>query len=308
MSLPFTNKKIIKENRSLQIQPNFTPYTGEGTSGSTCSGSITVEAAFVLVLFLFFYSAVLTLFPAMQIALEIQAAMEGAAEEISIMIYGLDQLEEGVQESQDGDWQESLRALAGRGITELYIRGKIVKSVGEERLNKSCIRGGSSGISLAGSALPNDQQVIDLCISYRISFPLFSEGVLEIPIRQRVYRRAWLGTGQTASAEDPESEAGIVYVTENGTVYHVSEACTHLRLSTRIVSRAEVSSYRSNDGSKYYPCERCAKYAGETVAVYITEEGNRYHTDLSCGGLKRTVTAVSKENTSLPACSRCGGG
>ena len=115
-------------------------------------------------------------------------------------------------------------------------------------------------------------------------------------------RKAWTGRFLT--------DAGAlryVIVTDNASVYHLTEACTYLSLTVRQVRLSEVEHLRNKDRAKYYPCERCAKgRSGE--GCYITTIGRRYHFDRNCSCLKRSWRWVPIENCSLPPCSRCGGG
>ena len=100
----------------------------------------------------------------------------------------------------------------------------------------------------------------------------------------------------------------IVFVTRTGTVYHTSNICSHIKISVREVDFLLVSNLRNKGGSKYYPCEYCArkKLSGK---VYITSEGNRIHKNKTCPGIKRTVTTMKKieaEARGLRPCERCG--
>ena len=96
-----------------------------------------------------------------------------------------------------------------------------------------------------------------------------------------------------------------VYVTETGLVYHRDYHCTHLELSIHMVLQSEIESLRNEGGGKYHPCQHCMKGAGG--GVYITDTGDRYHSSLSCSGLKRTIYAVPlSEVAGKGACSRCG--
>ena len=98
----------------------------------------------------------------------------------------------------------------------------------------------------------------------------------------------------------------FVIVTDNASVYHLTEACTYLSLSVRQVPRSEIGSLRNADGARYYPCERCAKGPGG-AGCFITYNGRRYHLDRNCSSLKRSWRWVPVEDCGLPACSRCGG-
>ena len=53
---------------------------------------------------------------------------------------------------------------------------------------------------------------------------------------------------------------------------------------------------RNESGGKYYPCELCGKKVSG-MGVYITNYGSKYHTSMSCGGLKRKIYAVPISET-----------
>jgi len=119
------------------------------------------------------------------------------------------------------------------------------------------------------------------------------------------YAHAW--TGYEIRGESGEiDEEEYVYITPNGSVYHRSRECTHLKLTVSSVDGNEISTYRNNSGSRYQKCQFCGSRAGKQL--YITPEGDRYHTTLGCPGLKRTVETVplSKVSNRAP-CSKCGG-
>ena len=123
---------------------------------------------------------------------------------------------------------------------------------------------------------------------------------------------AWTGKeyaneeGQ-AGSEEKEKEP-MVYVTENGSVYHKDIGCSYLDLSISHVSKNSAEGLRNHYGEKYSPCETCGKGQDQGGMVYITETGNRYHTLESCSGLKRTVRMEKQSHVSgkMHACSRCG--
>ena len=115
--------------------------------------------------------------------------------------------------------------------------------------------------------------------------------------------KGWTGYERAGFlAEDEET----VYITETGMVYHRDYHCNYLELSARMVPAEIVEDLRNESQGKYYPCERCA-HKGAGSGVYITDYGDRYHTSLSCSGLKRTIYAVPlSEAVGKGACSKCG--
>jgi uncharacterized CHY-type Zn-finger protein len=151
--------------------------------------------------------------------------------------------------------------------------------------------------------------IVEQSLSYPIIPYLWWSNYGWLLVEQRYYGYAWIGydVGQGASeGESGEKEAEYVYITETGTVYHVTMDCTHLSLSITSVSRNDVSALRNDSGAKYYQCERCADNGNATL--FITTSGDRWHGDVNCSGLKRTVTKISKEeavNQGYRGCSRC---
>ena len=98
-----------------------------------------------------------------------------------------------------------------------------------------------------------------------------------------------------------------MYVPETGVVYHKDYHCTYLEPSLRIVSGESLEALRNAGGGKYHACERCMGGAQSVGSVYITTYGERYHSTLSCSGLKRKIYAVPiTEIKGKGACSKCG--
>ena len=115
-------------------------------------------------------------------------------------------------------------------------------------------------------------------------------------------------TGRYYDENTGENKGNIlVFVTENGKVYHNDKACSHIKLSIKAVQYSEVKNLRNADGGKYYRCERCIK--GEPHGqVFITKEGRRIHSHKRCSGIKRTVRGMPlKEAKALGyrPCERC---
>lgn len=99
----------------------------------------------------------------------------------------------------------------------------------------------------------------------------------------------------------------MVYMTQYGTVYHKDRSCTHLSLSIQGIGMSEIAQIKNESGGRYLPCEYCGEN-GFVTYVFITNYGNRYHTSISCRGLKRYIKSVplSQLEGVLP-CKKCGG-
>lgn len=130
------------------------------------------------------------------------------------------------------------------------------------------------------------------------------EPVLEMPLamKERVTQtavcRGWIGFTELNQTELQ------VYKTEEGSVYHLYSDCTHLKLSIQSVSMEIAQKSKNEYGARYRECELCDGSYGETV--YITSEGNCYHSERTCSGLKRTLQTVSLSAVSdLGCCLRC---
>lgn len=117
-------------------------------------------------------------------------------------------------------------------------------------------------------------------------------------LTQSAVCRAWVGFTELGEQE------AYVYITPEGEVYHLTAACTHLALSTYRVSLEEAKVMKNEYGERYQCCERCRK-TPESL-VYITREGNRYHSEADCSGLKRTVRMVPLSSVAdRTCCLRC---
>ncbi len=117
-------------------------------------------------------------------------------------------------------------------------------------------------------------------------------------VTERAVCRAWIGFTEL------ETQEVYVYITPEGSVYHLNDECTHLKLSVQQVTMQKALGLKNEYGEKYDACELCEKNFG--VFVYITSEGSRYHSKRSCSGLKRTIRHVPLSSVKgRRCCLRC---
>jgi len=130
-----------------------------------------------------------------------------------------------------------------------------------------------------------------------ISYP--SSGTLAV----MTYRK-WTGYN-VISGDISREEEEYVYITEHGYSYHRSRNCSHLKVTIKAVASEDIDSLRNSSGGRYRPCEKCG--GNGTGILFITPDGDRYHSDAGCSGLKRTVKTVKlSEVGGRTPCSICG--
>ena len=153
--------------------------------------------------------------------------------------------------------------------------------------------------------IPKGDGTIQVDVSYRFVCEAVFFSEITMPVQQRFQFYPYIGeTDADLFAE--ENEKDIVYMTEHGTVYHESRACTYLNVVVRSVAASGVDAERNSYGRKYTLCERCDDR--EVMAtVYVSAGGTKYHLVASCPALKRTVMEKDRDEVvGVPACHKCG--
>ena len=259
-------------------------------------GSMTLEAAFVLPFFLFAVINILFAVNIIGIQSRINAALHQTGNKMAFAGY--------VYERTVGSALPD--SLTGVAMTSMYAKGQILEYIGRDYLNQSCVADGVGGISFAGSSVMENEDIIDLQVSYRVRPFSGIMGFNEFAVAQRYYGRAWTGYDVEQYVSDTKQNDPMVYITETGTVYHTDRNCTYLNPSVELVPAMMVGEKRNQSGSKYYPCEICGAAAG-MEQVYITKQGSSYHGRINCSGLKRTIYTVPLSQVDgRGMCSKCG--
>lgn len=233
------------------------------------TGSASVEASLVIPVFLL---AMIRLFLCFQSVLVEAQIYEAAAETA-----------------------EYMAETASVGVCDAavaYLR--FPRYIDEKKNVNQYVKYGEPGIQFLGSAMDGEDYIV-----LRTSYELKYLGARSFTIRKRAYTGAsW---SDATSEEEGETDA-YVYVTDRQSVYHVTRSCSYLTLEIRISSLQEAKT----DG--YIACAFCGEELRGTQ-VYVTEDGDCYHSSLRCSGLTRNVYRKKKsEVTGLGACSRCGNG
>lgn len=153
--------------------------------------------------------------------------------------------------------------------------------------------------------LPESDGAVQVRVSYRFVCEAVFFSKLAIPVQQCFRFYPYLGETNPDLLATEETE-DIVYMTEYGTVYHESRACSYLNVAVRSVAASGIAEERNSFGRGYTLCERCDNRTA-TETVYLSAGGTKYHLVASCSALKRTVMEKSRDEVAgVPACHKCG--
>ena len=249
--------------------------------------ALTAETAIALSVFLICMVSVLQYANVYTTAMKIAGAMTQTAEEMAIAAYTSEYFE--------------TDSILGVTLSSAFAAMGVTSRTGDLSTTRN--------FNMMFSSILEENDMIDLTAVYQ---PRSDFGLMRLPgifFLQAAKVRGWTGRegSEGSGGSDSHShESEMVYVAENGVVYHKDPNCSHIHLHISRVSRAAVAGLRNEYGETYHSCERCGAAAGGSV--YITTDGNRYHSSLTCSGLSRTVHTVSlSEAGTLRPCSRCGG-
>ena len=275
-----TSQSVQSPKISLLITKRASFFT-------SLKGSLTIEAAVVLPVFLMCMAFFLHMGNVYYSAVRFSSAMTETAEELAF----------GAYMTEYGEKDTLLNTALTIGYSSAAVFSKAGQINAVQRAN------------LLLSEFMSEGDMVDLVLTYQMKSPV---GMLSLPwtfFVQRACVRGWTGRAGSEGGsheEEGEHEHTCVYVTDYGRVYHTDPSCSHLRLRIEPVVFPEVVGRRNRYGEKYHACEHCG--GGTDGVVYITPDGNRYHSSLSCSGLTRSVHEVTMEEADhLRPCSECAG-
>ncbi|MDR1018920.1 MAG: pilus assembly protein [Lachnospiraceae bacterium] len=249
-------------------------YQGKKEEPYLIFGSITIEASIGVPIFFLGIVCLIYLIEIMCIGSAIKSGLDAASRNYSKEAYLVPLVQPG------------------------KIKSDLVAYVGADRINSSIISG---SIDCSKSKVSGLSGVADLYAKYKVSIPIpyFNARGLEYEKHIRVKGfRGYEGSGLNLKED-------TVFVTETGVVYHLDRNCRHLDLSITEVPFLGLDGMRNDSGGKYHKCEKCGN-SGSGM-VFITSDGTKYHSDINCSGLKRTIYQIPiSEATHLRPCSKCG--
>lgn len=271
-NIPPTNVKMISLIR-------VSPCTSKIAAHK--KGSLTVEAAIILPLFFLGMVSLICLLEIFRIQAGVTISLNQSAKELGMYAYAA---QEYMEESPVGSVTDA--------VCIAYASARL-----ENEKNAT--------VHLLQSTY--EDHIIELQATGKYRVPVSVIPLRTLTFQNKVRVHDWTGY-------DSETDTGshgndyFVYVSPRQTVYHTSSACTHLNLSILQLNSEKIGAQRNQKGGKYYPCTHCIIGEKGEGTYYITKEGDRYHSLVTCQALKRTVKLVTKESVGdLKECSRCMG-
>lgn len=274
---------VIKDNiYPLRVHQRTHTLRRKRTSQSASEeGSMTVEAALVIPLLLCAFLGILLWGKVFLIHQDIESALMETARQIARQEALL------TMQEKEGTGMLSASFLFSQNCHQ-----------SEERHGLEV-----SSVSLLQSEYRKGTKEVFLNASYTIKIPIPLLGTWRVKRNTSIVQKAWNGYADCLSGTDLQEQ--YVYITEHGTSYHRDSQCYHLHVTIEEVSNT--GDYYGGRTS-YRPCEFCISGENKKSVLYICEDGECYHEDLSCGGLTRTVRYVKMSQIGgRKACADCGG-
>lgn len=253
-------------------------------------GSVTVEASLALFLFLLFFVCMMNFYMILNLEIRMQSALEQTADAQASYA--------AIKDYHDKDGSFSYIQCC---LDYVYAKNSVIRLLGKEYLNSSWVKGGENGLYFAQSDFLKDGSTLNLVVCYQIKVPFFP--LSEINMVQKTHRRIWIGD-DTSGLKNITLSEEKVYVTPNGTAYHLYADCSYIDVKLQAVSAESLTILRNKDGSIYYACESC--HPEKTGIVYVTEYGNRYHSSVTCRAIEKNVIQIGKDEIgNRHLCSKC---
>lgn len=261
-------------------------------------GSLTIEAALSLTLFLFLVLLLAVPMELLDTQRKVQMAVEGKARELSYQAGMFDLDREAASEEEAASALEY--QLLQEGICRILSQ-TVTEAAGKQKIE---------ALDCSATYVSPDGEWIDLRAKYRLRLP-FSVFTLEsVPFCVRSRKRGWIGReGGYWSRKTGEEESVIfVYVGKASTRYHSSPSCHYLSNEISAVPFETAGSLVNQSGRHYKACHVCGRYSQSGSMVYLFPNGSYYHSRKDCSAVRAYIREVPLEEVRhLGACSYCGG-
>jgi len=195
----------------------------------------------------------------------------------------------------------SMKSFSGEEYGVGGIEASVLEKINDSEIDRRIIKNNHFDFSETDLS---DDEIAVVSVRYCIIPPFDLFSLCEINRQQSIVMHKWCGYTDGLSGSDFLDD--YVYMTKNGSVYHRSRECSHIRLHIQAVKGSDIKNLRNESGEKYKKCIYCKPKLSDEH-LYISTDGNKYHNTLTCSGLKRTVIRVKLSGLeNVGPCSRCG--
>jgi len=256
------------------------------TSLKRINGSMTIEAALLLPLFLFFFLHLSSLTEMLRLHGKVEASLWNAGKQLALYT---------------AVSPETVESLPDVGISYLLVNQQVKSYLGKEYLESSPLVYGAAGLNFLRSEYQNKEECVDIVVTYEVT-----PSVTLFPFRyrrmaNRYYARVWTGY----DVSHAENRVKYVYMTPYGEVWHCNPRCSYIFHDVINVSSALIGKKKNVEGRVYELCEFCDDQLREDF-VYVTAGGEKYHHDQMCTAIFKEVIALEwDKGQQYRACSRC---
>jgi len=282
----------LKNAKTLQVRHSDNPYPDKRVC---LKASLTVEAALVLPLILFCIILLMMPLHMMNADRKVQKVCEDVASDVSKYLYTVNELNKGTLNSSSSENDSRISTymdIADGPALGAFAAARIKSEVDDQRLKI---------VNVLNSDLDSRDDMVTVRIdyAYKLPFNVFDMGFLQQEVTAS--RRAWVGADGSMDRGGEAVDEEWVYIGKNPTRYHLSATCHYLYNDWK---RAIVVASGKADGKA--PCDICGRTAVPGQTVYITPNGDKYHTDTGCPAMKAYPQMVRKSEVEhLGCCSYC---
>jgi len=283
------------------------------------SASSTVEASFVIPLFIYAIMTVTYLIQIIGLQIKVQQVLYNESRKMAKYIYAYEmikgettsenQKKDLIKADESSDKDESYMLILENGVEVGIAQTIFISELGIEYIENAHIVGGVAGFNMMNSKIMSKNNMINLVVTYTVRNPFDIFGIGIMTFTQSASTNAWLGDTYNIDKSENASNTDdtIVYITPSGSVYHTNRNCSYLILSIHETSVNQLENQRNESGGKYYACEKCGNKSCEGI-FYITDYGDRYHTTANCSALMRNIMAVQLSTVlDRKQCNKCKG-
>lgn len=308
-----TKKSKSPSPKHIKHIHNFIKRASLSTFLNKCiPAGMTVEASIVLPLFMFFFVNLGCAMEMIRLHGNLQLALWNVGNKMCVyghVVGASTQPDISNATEKEREWWKELGDIA---FSYTYVKSQVVGFVGEHYLESSPLRQGVSSLQFwesdlsDGTELDTNGDVIDIVMTYQAAPWMEIPFVKPFRMCNRYYGRIWNGYDLEANGSESNEGEDVVYITENASVYHETLDCTHLKLTISEVTLEQAKESRNANGGSYSECLKCRNKRTDGGHVFIGRDGDCYHYDRNCSGLKRTIyTIPRKDAVKYRPCSRC---